>query len=157
MSLTAREVETLIREGVPMANDIDLRVELIADKRALARIPFNDRMLRPGGSLSGPVQMALSDATMYAAVLGTLGAVEMAVTSNLSINFLRRPAAVDLYADARVLKMGARLAYCEVRLTSAVDGVYDEHSELVAHVTGTYALPGPLSPPPVGGNADAHR
>ncbi|MDX1588818.1 MAG: PaaI family thioesterase [Oleiphilaceae bacterium] len=142
MSLSAQQVQQLIREGVPMANDIDLRVERIEPGQALARIPFHDRMLRPGGSLSGPVQMALSDATMYAAVLGTLGAVEMAVTSNLNINFLRRPAAVDLYAHARVLKMGARLAYCDVRLTSAVEGVYDEHSDLVAHVTGTYALPG---------------
>lgn len=142
MPLSAQQVEHLIREGVPMANDIDLRVERIGEGLALARIPFHENMLRPGGSLSGPVQMALSDATMYAAVLGTLGAVEMAVTSNLNINFLRRPSPVDLYARARVLKMGARLAYCEVHLTSAVDGAYDEHSALVAHVTGTYALPG---------------
>lgn len=157
MSLTAREVQTLIRDGVPMANDIDLRVELIAENRALARIPFHARMVRPGGSLSGPIQMTLSDAAMYAAVLGTLGAVEMAVTSNLSINFLRRPAAVDLYADARVLKMGARLAYCEVRLSSAVEGLYDEQSELVAHVTGTYALPGPQPLAQPEKSADAHR
>ena len=135
MSLTASQVQELIRQGVPMADDIDLKVEEIRQGYARARVPFTARLVRPGGTLSGPVQMALGDAAMYAAILGTLGAVEMAVTSNLSINFLQRPAANDLIAEAVVLKMGSRLAFCEVRLMS------EGREELVAHVTGTYALP----------------
>lgn len=135
MKLSAEEVQKLIRDGVPMAEDIDFRVDGIEPYAASARVRFNERMVRPGGTLSGPVQMALADAAMYAAVLGALGEAQMAVTSNLNINFLRKPGPCDLLARAVVLKLGSRTAVSEVQL-------YSEGSEdLVAHVTGTYALP----------------
>ena len=135
MKLSAEAVQQLIRDGVPMAEDIDFRVERIEHHAATARVPFSERMVRPGGTLSGPVQMALADATMYAAVLGALGEVQMAVTSNLNINFLRKPGRCDLIGRATVLKLGRRTAVSEVQL-------YSEGSDdLVAHVTGTYALP----------------
>lgn len=136
MSLTAEQVQALIRGGVPMADDIDLRIERLDEAGALARVPFQPRLVRPGGTLSGPTLMALADAAMYAVVLGRLGKVEMAVTSNLNINFLARPQPVDLLAEARILKLGRRQAVCEVSLYSA-----DDRDNLVAHVTGTYALP----------------
>ncbi len=136
VSLTATEVQALIRNGVPMADEIDLRIERMDDQGALARVPFQSRLVRPGGTLSGPTIMALADAAMYAVVLGRLGKVEMAVTSNLNINFLSRPKPVDLFAEARILKLGRRQAVCEVSLYSL--GAEDD---LVAHVTGTYALP----------------
>ncbi|MDH4585082.1 PaaI family thioesterase [Pseudomonas sp. BN415] len=134
--MTAEQVEALIRAGVPMAEDIDLRIERIDEQGALARVPFQSRLVRPGGTLSGPTIMALADAAMYAVVLGRLGKVEMAVTSNLNINFLAKPKPVDLVAEARILKLGRRQAVCEVSLYSQ-----GEEENLVAHVTGTYALP----------------
>lgn len=137
MSLSPEEVQALIRAGVPMAEDIGFVIEEARSGFARARVPFSDRLVRPGGTLSGPVQMALADASMYAAVLATLGKVEMAVTSNLSINFLQKPAPTDLVAEATVLRMGRRLAFCEVRLLSG----NDDDEQLVAHVTGSYALP----------------
>lgn len=137
MSLSAGEIEQLIREGVPMANDIGFTVEEARSGFAKTRLKFSDRQIRPGGTISGPVQMALADASMYAAVLASLGKVEMAVTSNLSINFLQRPAPGDLSAEAIVLRMGRRLAFCEVRLLSGEGS----EQQLVAHVTGSYALP----------------
>ncbi len=70
-------------------------------------------------------------------VLGALGRVEMAVTSHLNINFLAKPAPVDLLAEARILRLGRRQAVCEVSLFCA-----GQEDVLVAHVTGTYALPG---------------
>ncbi|WP_228160619.1 MULTISPECIES: PaaI family thioesterase [Marinobacter] len=133
--MSASEVESLIRDGVPMAGDIDFRVEAVDNGFARTRVPFAGNLVRPGGTLSGPVQMALADASMYAAILASLGRVEMAVTSNLNINFLQKPAAADLIAEAVVLRMGRRLAFCEVRLLSG------EEERLVAHVTGSYALP----------------
>ncbi|WP_027590439.1 MULTISPECIES: PaaI family thioesterase [Pseudomonas] len=135
--MSAHEVQALIRAGVPMAEDIDLRIERVDGERALARVPFNGRLVRPGGTLSGPVQMALADTAMYAVVLGALGRVEMAVTSHLNINFLAKPAPVDLLAEARILRLGRRQAVCEVSLFCA-----GQEDVLVAHVTGTYALPG---------------
>ncbi|MEO9333561.1 PaaI family thioesterase [Ectopseudomonas guguanensis] len=134
--MTALEVQTLIRSGLPMAEDIDLRIDRLDEEGVLARVPFHAKLVRPGGTLSGPTIMALGDAAMYAVVLGRLGRVEMAVTSNLNINFLVRPKPVDLLAAARILRLSRRQAVCEVSLYSA-----GNEDELVAHVTGTYALP----------------
>ena len=136
MGLTAREVQTLIRAGLPMAEDIDLRIDRLDEAGGLARGPFHAKLVRPGGTLSGPTIMALGDAAMYAVVLGRLGRVEMAVTSNLNINFLVKPQPVDLLAEASILRLSRRQAVCEVSLYSA-----GNEAELVAHVTGTYALP----------------
>ena len=119
-----------------MAEDIDLRIDRLDEKGVLARVPFHAKLVRPGGTLSGPTIMALGDAAMYAVVLGRLGRVEMAVTSNLNINFLVKPKPVDLLAEARILRLSRRQAVCEVSLYSL-----GNENELVAHVTGTYALP----------------
>ncbi|WP_287031013.1 PaaI family thioesterase [Pseudomonas sp. UBA6310] len=134
--MTAEQVQVLIREGVLMAEDIDLRVDRLDADCALARVPFQAKLVRPGGTLSGPTLMALADAAMYAVVLGRLGRVEMAVTSSLNINFLARPSPTDLLAEATILRLSKRQAVCEVLLYTA--GARDN---LVAHVTGTYALP----------------
>lgn len=134
--LTAEQVQALIRAGVPMAEDIDLRIDHLDAERVVARVPFHGKLVRPGGTLSGPIIMSLADAAMYAVVLGRLGRVEMAVTANLNINFLAKPKPVDLLAEARILRLSKRQAVCEVQLYSL--GAEDE---LVAHVTGTYALP----------------
>ncbi|PAV26970.1 uncharacterized protein (TIGR00369 family) [Tamilnaduibacter salinus] len=136
MSLSAGDVQELIEGGLPMASDLDFRVESVAPGFARTRIPFSSSHLRPGGTLSGPVQMALADASMYAAILASSGKAEMAVTSNLNINFLKKPAPTDLVAEAVVLKHGRRLAFCEVRVMSD-----DDPQAIVAHVTGSYALP----------------
>ncbi len=135
MSLTAQAVQKLIREWVPMAEDIDLQVEHIDESSARIRIPFDERNTRPGGTVSGPVIMAAGDTAMYAAILGNLGQVAMAVTSNLNINFMQRPAPVALIAEAQILKLGKRIAFCEVGIRS------EGSDELVAHVTGSYSLP----------------
>jgi len=135
-ALSAEQVQALIRLGVPMAEDIDLRIDRLDAQCALARVPFQAKLVRPGGTLSGPTIMSLADAAMYAVVLGRLGRVEMAVTSNLNINFLAKPKPVDLLAEARILRLSRRQAVCEVSLYSL-----GAEEELVAHVTGTYALP----------------
>ena len=70
MGLTALEVQNLIRAGLPMAEDIDLRIDRLDEEGVLARVPFHAKLVRPGGTLSGPAIMALGDAAMYAVVLG---------------------------------------------------------------------------------------
>ncbi len=99
------------------------------------RRPFHQGALRPGGTISGPVMMAVADFTMYVAVLSAVGWVPLAVTTNLNINFLKRPGARDLLAEARIFKLGKRLAVGEVALRS------DGDDDMVAHVTLTYSIP----------------
>jgi uncharacterized protein (TIGR00369 family) len=91
--------------------------------------------LRPGGTISGPTMMALADFAMYVAVFSAIGPQTLAVTTNLNINFLRKPAQADLLADARLMKIGKRLAVGEVTIYS------DGENEPVAHVTSTYSIP----------------
>jgi uncharacterized protein (TIGR00369 family) len=93
-------------------------------------------MLRPGGTVSGPTLMALADFAMYVVLLSAIGPVALAVTTNLSINFLRKGLpGHDIAADARLLKLGKRLAVGEVNLFSGAA------ADLIAHVISTYSIP----------------
>ncbi len=135
MSLTAADIEHIICQGVPAAGEQGLRVEMAEQGRARLRQPFLPNLVRPGGTLSGPTMMGLADAAMYAAILSRLGKLEMAVTQNLNINFLTRPQPHDLLAEAHIIRLGRRSAVLEVALYS------DGSDQMVAHVTGIYALP----------------
>lgn len=111
-------------------------VEAVGARSATVRHPVGVAELRPGGTVSGPVLMTLADVALYVAILGEIGIVPLAVTSNLTINFLRKPSAdCDVLAECRLLKVGRSLIMGEVSLYSA------GKTELVAHATGTYALP----------------
>ncbi|RLA36310.1 MAG: PaaI family thioesterase [Gammaproteobacteria bacterium] len=111
------------------------RVEQLGDGTVRVRLPFHEDFLRPGGTVQGPVLMGLADLALYAIVLSLIGPVELAVTTNLNCNFLRRPLPGDIIAEGRILKLGKRLAVGEVSLYS------DGDPEMVAHVTATYSIP----------------
>jgi acyl-coenzyme A thioesterase PaaI-like protein len=92
--------------------------------------------LRPGGTISGPTMMALADLALYVAILGEIGIVGLAVTTNLNINFLRKPDGTkDLVGVCNLIKVGKTLIVGEVWIYS------DGNDDPVAHVTGTYAIP----------------
>ncbi|GAA4401487.1 PaaI family thioesterase [Quisquiliibacterium transsilvanicum] len=105
-------------------------------KRATIRRPVTQDDLRPGDTVSGPTLMALADTALYVAIHATLGITPHAVTSNMNINFLRRPPADRaLVAECRLLRVGRTLAVGEVSLFS--EGM----DEPVAHVVGSYVIP----------------
>jgi len=133
--ITPEAFQRLIRDGVPIAAMFDFQVELLDHGRVRMRAPFKSDHIRPGGTVSGPIMMTLADCAMYGVVLSAIGQVELAVTTNLNINFLQRPAPADLIAEGSLLKLGRRLAVCEITIFS------DAHDQPVAHVTGTYSIP----------------
>ena len=110
-------------------------LETVGRGHAVVRQAYAPHMLRPGGTISGPTMMGLTDFTMYVALLSEIGWVPLAVTTQLGINFLRRPAQVALVAEGRLLKVGKRLAVGEVTLTS------EGQPDPVAHSTATYSIP----------------
>jgi uncharacterized protein (TIGR00369 family) len=112
-----------------------LLIEAVWQDGCRVRQRFSASSLRPGGTISGPTMMALADFTMYVAVLAAIGPVALAVTINLNINFLRKPAQRDLIAEARLLKLGKRLATGEILIRS--EGQLD----VVAHAVSTYSIP----------------
>ncbi len=133
--ITIAEFEQLAADKLPLVTYFGIRAETIEAGRVVMRLPSHDDHLRPGGTVSGPVMVALADVAVYALVLGLVGPVELAVTTNLTANFLRLPRAVDLIAEARLLKLGRRLAVAEVIIRS------EGEAEPVCHVTATYSIP----------------
>ena len=99
------------------------------------RLEPNERHLRPGGTISGPTLFALADVGAWCAVLAHIGPVALAVTTNLNINFLRKPEPGPLSCTCRILKLGKRLAVVEASIFGADD------ADLVAHATATYSIP----------------
>ncbi len=134
-AMTASEFAQLCDEQMPMSRIIGMQVDHFGEDRVDLRAVYSDDFLRPGGTISGPVMMTLADAAMYGAVLARLGPVALAVTTNLSIDFLRKPPPSDVVASARLLKLGKRLAVGDIMITSV------QTQELVARASATYSIP----------------
>ncbi|MGO4668002.1 PaaI family thioesterase [Bosea sp. 2RAB26] len=135
--MTISEVETYLDQVFPQLHHGGRTyfIEDVGPLTARMRCDYHERHLRPGGTISGPTMMALADLALYVAILGQIGPVGLAVTTSLNYNFLRKPGPVALIAEARLLKLGKRLAVGEVALFSQGD------SEMVCHATGTYSIP----------------
>ncbi|HTS39436.1 MAG TPA: PaaI family thioesterase [Xanthobacteraceae bacterium] len=116
-------------------NDGPYVIEDVQHGRARVRRRYHSTSLRPGGTLSGATMMELADVAMYVALLGSIGWVPLAVTTNLNINFLRKPAQRDLVAEAKLIKLGKRLAIGDIGVRS------EGEEDLVAHATATYSIP----------------
>ena len=136
-ALTRKELLDRLRIEFPDAGHAvgDYEIEELWRGGCRLRQRYDQRALRPGGTLSGATMMALGDFTMYLAVLSAIGWVPLAVTTNLTINFLRKLPPGDLIAEARLLKLGKQLAVGEVAIHSG--GAED----MVAHMTSTYSIP----------------
>lgn len=132
--IDASEFETIVREQVPSAG-MGIEVLALGGGAARLRLPYSPEFVRPGGTISGPAQFGLADVTLYGCVLSRIGRVELAVTTSMTVNFLRRPAPAALIAEGRLLKLGKRLAYGEVLLFS------EGEDEPVSHAVGTYSIP----------------
>jgi acyl-coenzyme A thioesterase PaaI-like protein len=111
-------------------------VEAVGNASATLSYPVRADDLRPGGTVSGPVLMAVADVALYVAILGEIGIVPLAVTTSLTINFLRKPSPDKrIVGVCKLLKVGKALAVGEVAL-------YSEGTDApVAHAVGTYSIP----------------
>jgi uncharacterized protein (TIGR00369 family) len=136
LAFTLDEIRAYLAEVFPqIAMGRAFEIEAIAPMSAHVRLIFGPSHLRPGGTISGPSMFALADVALYVAILAQIGHVGLAVTTNMNINFLRKPAPRDLIGETRLIRLGKRLAVGEVAIYSAGD------PEMVAHATGTYSIP----------------
>lgn len=111
-------------------------VVALAERTATVRHPVGEAELRPGGTVSGPVLMAVADVAIYVAILAEIGIVPLTVTTQLGVNFMRKPVAGrDILGVCTLLKLGRSLAVGEVALYS------QGKDEMVAHAVGTYSIP----------------
>jgi uncharacterized protein (TIGR00369 family) len=137
--MTVADLERFLHVEFPQAfSGGDISIESADGVSCLLRQRYSDQMLRPGGTISGPTLMALADCAMYVVLLSAIGPVGLAVTTNLSINFLRKgQPGQDVFAAARLLKLGKRLAVGEVSLLSGTS------PDPIAHAISTYSIPNP--------------
>jgi uncharacterized protein (TIGR00369 family) len=135
VKMTATELMEFLDREFPQVTG-DFAIEEVGDMRIRTRLLVADRHLRPGGTVSGPSIFALADVSVYLAILAMIGPQGLAVTTNCSIDFMRKPAAgVDLIAECRLLKLGRVLAVGEVLIFS--DGL----TAPVARASLTYSIP----------------
>lgn len=135
--LDADGVNALLRRAFPGAPEAAFpRITEVGPGRIHMVAAYREGLLRPGGVISGPVQMSLADNASYALVLAHVGDQLMAVTSQLNMSFLRGCQPGDLHAEAEMLRLGRRLAVCDVRIWT------EGPDRLAAQANVTYALPG---------------
>lgn len=124
-----------LHEIFPQVRD-DFAIETMGENHLRMRLLTAERHLRPGGTVSGPSMFALADCAVYALILAHLGQEALAVTTNCSLDFMRKPAAgADLIGEARLLKLGRVLAVADVLIYS--EGM----AEPVARASMTYSIP----------------
>lgn len=130
---TKIEIVEFLKRDFPQTKCI---VDEVGHASATVRHHVGTDELRPGGTVSGPVLMAVADVALYVALLGEIGIVPLAVTTSLSINFLRKPSpSKNIIGICKLIKVGRSLAVGDVALYS--EGVED----MVAHAVGTYSIP----------------
>lgn len=134
--ITIEEFERRTGEELWFGVWMGARLDALDYGTARMRLDIRQEFLREGGSVSGPIVMAVADVAMYAAVMSAYETGHRAVTSDMTIHFLRRPVGEVIWADAQVVKFGKRIAMCRVEVFT------DRDAPPVAHIVGSYAVPG---------------
>ena len=125
--------DLMMREFPQMAENFD--VTEVRDDGAVVRMFVTDAHLRPGGTVSGPTMFALADCAFYMATLAMIGPEALTVTTNCSIDFMRKPDPGDLIGEARILKLGKTLSVGDVLIHSVLN------DKPVARASLTYSIP----------------
>ena len=135
LAFNAIELQAYMNEIFPQVAE-DFAIDALSEEGITMRLKVAERHLRPGGTVSGPAMFSLADCTVYALVLSRLGAKALAVTTNCSLDFMRKPeAGRDVIATGTLLKLGRSLAVGDVHLRS------EGSDKLVARSTMTYSIP----------------
>jgi len=135
LAMNRQEVMDYMAEVFPQVRD-DFAIDALTENSLTMRLLTDERHLRPGGTVSGPAMFALADCAVYAMVLARVGRKALAVTTNCSMDFMRKPAAgVDMLAECRLLKLGRVLAVGDVLMFS------EGQPQPVARATMTYSIP----------------
>ena len=135
MKSNKQEILAFLQQEFPQSLT-KCEIESVVEKGATVIYHVDENDLRPGGTVSGPTMMTAADYGLYIAILGEIGIVGLTVTTNLNINFLRKPSGgKDLRGVCKLMKVGKVLIVGEVYLYSV------DSDEPIAHVTGTYSVP----------------
>lgn len=135
LKVTMEDLAIFLSEQFPQV-DGDFEFDELEAGRVVMSLSASEKHLRPGGTVSGPSMFALADVSAYFCVMSVLGPVALAVTTNCSIDFMRKPKAGMLKCEMELLKLGRSLAVTRGLLYN--DG---EKSKPVAQASLTYSIP----------------
>ena len=131
------ELERILREDSDFIGDHDFVLDRYAYGDALVRLKYRERYLRPGGTVAGPTLFALSDLTMWVLAMSVSAEGKMAVTTDMTMHFMRPGSGADLLGEGKLLRAGRRLIVMEVGIR--LDGT----DKPMCHATGSYLMPQP--------------
>ncbi len=132
--MTKEELNDFLEKEFPQVNK-NFEILKISNKNFSMLMHISSEHLRPGATVSGPTMFLLADVTFYLATLSVIGPKSLTVTTNCSINFLRKPNEKNLISEARILKLGKTLSVGDVLIYS------EDIDEPVAHASLTYSIP----------------
>ncbi|MEN8238786.1 MAG: PaaI family thioesterase [Actinomycetota bacterium] len=130
------DVNAHLSDVYPAAEASGVRCDAVDARSATARWDFDETQLRPGRYISGPTQFMLADTALWFAVFSVIGIESMAVTSEMSIRFLRPAQNGDLLAEATIDSVSTRRIVGTIKLW--IDGDPDRP---VAVAQGSYTRP----------------
>tara|TARA_B110000305_G_C19456365_1_gene651206 strand:- start:199 stop:627 length:429 start_codon:yes stop_codon:yes gene_type:complete len=139
LKMSANEIMSLLNKTFPQQAKFFEIDELTAES-LIVRHKIDESHLRPGGTISGPTMFSLADISLYILTMSRIGPALLAVTTNCSMDFMRKPkAGSDLLAKTRLLKLGKNLCVGDVLIFS--EGL----EKPVARASMTYSIPPKLS------------
>ncbi|MGJ5830334.1 PaaI family thioesterase [Streptomyces ossamyceticus] len=137
MTLTPAEADKILAANfAPWVLDLGLAAVDLDEGRAMLRLPWSDRLVREGGALSGQALMAAADTATVIAVSAARGSFVPMTTVQQSTSFQRAVVDEDVLVEAVLTKLGRRMAFAEIAMTTADSG------ELAARASTVYALLG---------------
>ena len=137
MQMTTKQLVSFLKQHFPQVAD-DFIVHISNEDRLSVEMPVNDKHLRPGGTVSGPSMFALADVAFYLAILKKIGPEGLTVTTNATINFMRKPKLEPLLAIPQIHKLGRHLIVGNVLISAVSDTMFEKP---VAAASLTYSIP----------------
>ena len=139
LKMSANEIMSLLNKTFPQQAKF-FEIDELTVESLIVRHKIDESHLRPGGTISGPTMFSLADISLYILTMSRIGPAFLAVTTNCSMDFMRKPkAGLDLLAKTRLLKLGKNLCVGDVLIFS--EGL----EKPVARASMTYSIPPKLS------------
>jgi uncharacterized protein (TIGR00369 family) len=135
MTMTTAEADKILSANfAPWVLELGLSVAALAERRAVLRLPWSDRLSREGGGLSGQALMAAADTATVIAVSAARGGFVPMTTVQQSTSFQRAVAGSDVLIEAVLSKLGRRMAFADITMTDEGSG------QIAARASTVYAL-----------------
>ncbi|MGB0571874.1 MAG: PaaI family thioesterase [Alphaproteobacteria bacterium] len=126
-------IETVM---TPWLDELGMTVEELTENGAVVRLPWDERISRDGGLVTGQALMSFADAAMVVVISSAIGGFQKMATIDMSTSFLAAAYNTDIIARGEVLRRGKRMVFGRIDLESAATG------EQIALIQTTWTLLG---------------